>query len=299
MTLDQLQILVKIVEHGSMGAAAEALYRTQPTLSVAMKKLEEEFGIKIFSREERRLTLTPIGQAMVQKAQRVLERAEEFEHLGRQLAVGNEPYVKIAFDASIPIRFISGVLKQCEVDFPETSLELFAENLFGVTERLTEGEADLAVMTRIQENHLFRALPLRKFRFYPVAAATHPLNQYESDVPLEDTKEYVQVVLRDSARNAPAQTFRIIEEARQWYVNDVQTKKEIIVEGLGWGALPDFMIKEELETQKVVPLKIENYYRSGESEICIVGRAGQPVGPVVQSLWESFQKFAESSNMET
>ncbi|MEM7132859.1 MAG: LysR family transcriptional regulator [Chloroflexota bacterium] len=289
MTLDQLQILVKIVEHGSMGAAAEVLYRTQPTLSVAMKKLEEEFGIELFSREDRRLTLTPIGQAMVQKAQRVLERAEEFEHLGRQLATGNEPKVKIAFDGSIPIRFISKVLKQCEVDFPETSLELFAENLFGVTERLTEGEVDLAVVTGFEENHLFRSLPLRKFRFFPVAAATHPLTQYENDVPLEDTKEYVQVILRDSARNAPDQNYRVIEEARQWHVNDVQTKKEIIVEGLGWGTLPDFMMEEELETQKVVPLEIENYYRVGESEICVVGRADRPFGPVVQSLWDSFR----------
>ncbi|MBV7334588.1 LysR family transcriptional regulator [Chloroflexi bacterium TSY] len=294
MTLDQLQILVKIVEHGSMGAAAEALYRTQPTLSVAMKKLEEEFGIEIFSREDRRLTLTPIGQAMVQKANRVLERAEEFEYLGRQLATGNEPKVKIAFDASIPIRFISGVLKQCEVDFPETSVELFAENLFGVMERLTDGEADLAVVAHIEENHLFRSLLLHKFRFYPVAAATHPLNQYENDVPLEDTKEYVQVILRDSARNAPDQSYRVIEEARQWHVNDVQTKKEIIVEGLGWGTLPDFMIKEELETHQLVPLKIENYYRFGESEIGVVGRADQPFGPVVQSLWDSFQKYANA-----
>lgn len=294
MTLDQLQILVKIVEHGSMGAAAEALYRTQPTLSVAVKKLEEEFGIEIFSRKDRRLILTPIGQAMVQKARRVLERAEEFEHLGRQLAVGNEPNVKIAFDASIPIRLISKVLKQCEVDFPETSLELLAENLYGVIERLTEGEVDLAVVAHIAENHLFRSLPLHKFKFYPVAAATHPLNQYENDVPFEDTKEYVQVVLTDSAKKPSDETFRVIEEARQWYVNDVQTKKEIIVEGLGWGTLPDFMIEEELETRQLVPLTIENYYRFGESEIGVVGRADRPFGPVVQSLWNSFEEFAKN-----
>ena len=290
MTLDQLQILVKIVEHGSMGAAAEALYRTQPTLSVAIKKLEEEFGFELFSREDRRLKLTPTGRAMVQKAKRVLERAEEFEHLGRQLAVGNEPIVNIAFDASIPIRYISEVLKQCEVDFPETSLNLFAENLFGVTERLIEGEADLAVVTGFEENYLFRFVPLHKFKFFPVAASTHPLNQYENEVPLEDTKEYVQVVLRDSAKKPSDKTFRVIEEARQWRVNDVQTKKEIIVEGLGWGTLPDFMIEEELETRQLAPLTIENYYRFGESEIGVVGRADQPFGPVVQSLWESFQR---------
>lgn len=289
MTLDQLQILVKIVEHGSMAAAAEALYRTQPTLSVAIKRLEEEFGIQLFSREERSLTLTPIGIAMVQKARRVLERAEEFETLGRQLAVGNEPVVKIAFDASIPIRYISGVLKECEKDFPETSLELFAENISGTMELLIEGKADLAIVARFGDDHLFETQPILKFQFFPVAAPTHPLAQYENDVPLEDLNEYVQVILRDSAKKASDETYLVVDQARQWRVNNIQTKKEIIVAGLGWGSLPDFTMREELDSRQLVPLSIENYFRYREAEICVVRHAGQICGPVVQSLWESFQ----------
>ncbi len=296
MTLDQLQILVKIVETGSMGAAAKALHRTQPTLSVSMKNLEKEFRIEIFSREGRRLILTPVGQAIYQKARRVLERAEEFESFGRQLGIGNEPNVKIAFDASIPIRFISEVLKQCKADFPETNLDLFAENLYGTMERLIEKEVDLAVVAYFEENHLFKALPLIKYRFFPVAASTHPLAQYENDVPLEDLQAYVQVVLKDSAKNVSKENHRVIEGVRHWRVNHYHTKKEMILEGLGWGNLPDFTIKKELESHKLVPLKIENYYRYGDSEICVVSRTGQRFGPVVQSLWESFQAFVERSN---
>ena len=289
MTLEQLQILVKIVETGSMGAAAKALHRTQPTLSVSIKNLEKEFKIKIFSREHRRLTLTPIGQALYHKAKRVLQRAEEFETFGRQLGCGNEPNVKIAFDGSIPIRFISQVLKQCEANFPETTLDLLAENLTDTMKRLTEKEADLAVVTYFQENHLFKALPLIKYQFFPVAASTHPLAQYEDEVPFADLQDYVQIVLQNSARNAAKVSNRVIEGIRHWYVNNYHTKKEMIIEGLGWGNLPDFTIKKELETNTLVPLKIENYYRYQDNEICVVCRADQRFGPVVQSLWESFQ----------
>lgn len=296
MTLDQLQILVKIVETGSMGAAAKALHRTQPTLSVAVKNLEEEFKVVIFSRENQRLTLTSVGQILYQKAKRVLARAEEFEAFGRRLSIGNEPNVKIAFDASIPIRFISAVLKECEAEFPDTDVDLFAENLYGTMERLTEKEVDLAVVTYFEANHLFKALPLIKFRFYPIAASTHPLAQYEDEVPFEDLQDYVQVVLKDSARNVSKVSHRVIEGARHWQVNDYQTKKEMILEGLGWGNLPDFTIQKELETQRLVPLKIENYYRSGDSEIYIVCRADQVFGPVVQSLWASFQAVSARSS---
>lgn len=292
MTLDQLKILVKIVELGSMGGAAKALYRTQPTLSVSIKKLEEEFNVEIFSRTHRRMTLTPIGQAMYLKAKRVLASAEEFESFGQLMAMGNEPEVMIAYDASIPIRFISKVLKRCEIDFPETSLTLFAENIYGTMERLVEKEADLAIVTYFEENHLFRSLPLFQFRFFPVAAASYPLAQYEQDIPLEDIDEYVQVVLKDSAKKVSADNYRVIKNGRSWRVNDYHTKKEIILEGLGWGNLPEFTIKEELETGKLVPLQIANYYRVGESQICVVCRADQTFGPVVQSLWDSFETIA-------
>lgn len=291
MTLDQLRILATIVEHGSMGEAAKKLYRTQPTLSVAIKKLEEEFNVEIFSRTQRRMTLTSAGQAMYQKAKRVLARAEEFENFGRLLAQGHEPEVKIAFDASIPIWLISKVLKQCEADFPETNLNLFAENIYGTMERLVEKEADLAIVTYFEESHLFTALPLLKFRFFPVAAASHPLAQFENEVPFEALLDYVQVVLKDSARKVSDENHLVAANGRSWRVNDYHTKKEIVLEGLGWGNLPDFTIQEELANARLVPLKIENYYRYRESEICVVCRADQIFGPVVQSLWTSFQEL--------
>ena len=110
MTLDQLKILDQIVEHGSMRGAAKALFRTQPTLSVAMKNLEQEFGLVLFSREQHRITLTLEGQAIYQKAKRVLGSADALQNLAKQLAMGNEPQVNIAFDGSIPIRLIAEVL---------------------------------------------------------------------------------------------------------------------------------------------------------------------------------------------
>lgn len=296
MTLDQLRILVQIVEQGSMREAANALYRTQPTLSVAIKKLEEEFNVEIFSRTRRKMELTPIGQAMYLNAKRVLVQADAFESLGQLLAMGNEPEVNIAFDASIPIRFIAEVLKQCEIEFPETRLNLLAENLHGTMERLVEEEADLAIVTGFEENPLFRFLPLYKFRFFPVAAITYPLAQYENDIPLEDINDFVQVVLEDSAKKEMDENPRVIENGRSWRVDDYHTKKEIILEGLGWGNLPEFTIKEELKTGQLVPLKIENYYRVGESEICVVCRADQRFGPVVQSLWDSFAYLASDDD---
>lgn len=289
MTLEQLQTLVQIVETGSMGAAAKTLQRTQPTLSVSVKKLEQELNLELFSREHHSMTPTPVGQALYQKAKRILERTEEFQQLGWQLAQGNEAKVNIAFSASIPIGLISKVLKNCEADFPNTNLELLVDHLGGTMERLKTKEADLAVVPYFDGDHRFKVIPFLKYNFFPVVASTHPLAQRKKEVPFEILKDHVQVVLTD---NASKDSHRVMEGVRQWRVNNSQSKKEIILEGLGWGNLPEFNITKELENHSLVPLKIENYYQSGSNEICIVSRAGQVFGPVVQSLWDSFQALA-------
>jgi len=290
MTLDQLLILDKIVEVGSISAAAKALHRTQPTLSVSMKKLEEELELEIFARDNYRTTLTPVGKAIHQKAKRVLERAEELENFGRQLALGNEPEVNIAFEASIPICFISKILKKSERDFPETNLNLVAENLTGSIEQLMDGKVDLAVIPWFKDNHLLETLPFIKCRLFPVAASSYPPAQYKGEVPLEEMREYVQVILKDSAKNPTKGNYGVIEGARHWIVNNHHTKKDIILEGLGWGSIPEYTIQKELESKKLIPLKIENYYRYQEMEVRVARKVNQPIGPVAQSLWESFQK---------
>lgn len=288
MTLEQLKILVAIVEQGSMHAAAEFLYRTQPTLSVSIKKLEEELKVKIFSRENRRMTLTPVGQALYQKSKRILAETQALKDLGKQYAIGNEPLINIAIGVSIPIGLISGVLKSCGQAFPETRLDLLAESgSDGPLDRLKKKEADLAVVTYFEEHPNFESIPLLFFKFFPVAASSHPLAQYDTEIPYEDLKDYVQVILAELENNAK-ENYWFVDEGRHWRVNDYHTRKDIILEGLGWGTLPDFNIKYELKDNKIKPLKIKNYFHSGKSQICVIRRANELHGPVAQHLWESF-----------
>ncbi len=124
MNLDQIRIFVTIAETGSLGAAAKALFRTQPTLSVALKKLEEALGVQLFSRKAYRMSLTAAGKQLLRKAQYLLEQAREFENLGRYLSSGHEPELRVAFDPLIPIQPILHILKTFEQKYCQTQLTL-------------------------------------------------------------------------------------------------------------------------------------------------------------------------------
>ncbi len=76
MTLAELQYVVAVVQEQHFGRAAERVFVTQPALSLAIKKLEDDLGVTIFERRQKRVELTPLGEQIVHQAQRVLEEVE-------------------------------------------------------------------------------------------------------------------------------------------------------------------------------------------------------------------------------
>ena len=88
MTLTELRYIVAVARERHFGRAAEACFVSQPTLSVAIKKLEEELDLKIFERGANEVSVTPLGEAIVHQAQRVLEDAAEIKQIARR---GKDP----------------------------------------------------------------------------------------------------------------------------------------------------------------------------------------------------------------
>jgi LysR family hydrogen peroxide-inducible transcriptional activator len=84
MTLTELQYIVALAQEGHFGRAADRACVTQPALSLAVRKLEDELGVAIFDRRKHQVVLTPLGERIVQQAQRVLEEAEQIKMLAAQ-----------------------------------------------------------------------------------------------------------------------------------------------------------------------------------------------------------------------
>mgnify|MGYP005995008329 FL=1 len=95
MTLDQIRTLCRIVECGTLQKAAISLHKTQPALSMALKKLEAEYGFQILTRDNYRLTLTEAGKLFYHKAQELLQSASQLNSLGQHLGEGNEAKIRL------------------------------------------------------------------------------------------------------------------------------------------------------------------------------------------------------------
>ena len=293
MTLDQLRMLTKVAEEGSIFAAAEALYRTQPTVSMGLRKLEKELGVQLLARDQYRAALTAEGMILYEKAKTILEQVETFEQLAQYLAEGHEAEMRIAIEFSCPGPLMLEIMRICNEDFPQTQFSFSVENILGGLDKLTSGEADLAITPLMNSTAPVESFVLTHVEILRVAAPTFPLCHVQTGKGIEQLKKYVQVLVQDSSRVRPDRHYNALDGGRRWYVNDHYTKKELIMAGMGWGGLHRHMIEDELADGRLEPLEIENYPLSNMIKLSVVRKAGQVQGPVAAALWESLQGLVD------
>jgi len=285
MTLDQLRMLVAVEDTGSVLAAAEHLCRTQPTVTVGLRKLEDQLGVKLLDRDHYRARLSAEGKLLCQRARNILRRTAELEALARHLCSGHEAELTLAIEASCPMPLVLNLLKETEGKFPLTQFNLTAETLWGAIEKVKLNEADLAITPWFEEDEILESLPLTTTTLTTVAAPGFPPLASGRTLRIDDLRDEVQVVIRDSSKKPPATKFGLVEGGRRWLVNDHETKKKIILAGMGWGRLQNHLIADELADRRLVPLEIEHYQGTMQVDIRVVRRIDKQPGPVASSLW--------------
>ncbi|MFX1674736.1 LysR family transcriptional regulator [Paraburkholderia sp. A2WS-5] len=188
--LQQLHAFVVIASSGSLGRAAETLHVTQPALSRAIRRLEEEVGAPLFERHTRGMHLTAVGEALLPHAillQREAEQAREEIDAMRGLARGTIRCGAVGSIASLVLpQAVSGVLQK----WPNLRVEIIE----GVWDRLAEGlvqrEIDIALSTATPDTEEIVAIEDCRWEdnSYVVAALDHPLRG-KPGITLADTLE--------------------------------------------------------------------------------------------------------------
>ena len=146
MTLTELKYIVAVARERHFGRAAEACFVSQPTLSVAIKKLEEELGVQLFERGGSEVSVTPIGQQIVEQAQKVLEQTSAIREIARQ---GKDPLagpLRVGVIYTIGPYLLPHLVRQMIHDAPQMPLLLQENFTVKLLELLRQGDIDVAIM---------------------------------------------------------------------------------------------------------------------------------------------------------
>lgn len=175
MTLTELRYIVAVARHLHFGKAAEACFVSQPTLSVAVKKLEEELGVTLFERGVSEIQPTPVGQRVVLQAQRVLEQAEVIKQIAKEGKEQLRDPLRVGIIYTIGPYLLPHLipsLKALAPDMPLIIKEDYTENL---RVALKSGELDVAILSLPFEEPGLNTCELYNEPFVLAMPATHPL----------------------------------------------------------------------------------------------------------------------------
>jgi DNA-binding transcriptional LysR family regulator len=293
LTLHQLLCFEAVVTQGGFQAAAEKLLRSQPTVSSSVKNLETQLRLSLLDRSGYRVALTDAGRSFYERTRVFLHELRGLRDHAAQLAMGEESELRVVIGDTCPLPEILGLLRRFFDSCPGTRLHLHFEAISGPWERLLDEDADLIL------HHIDKADPRLEFidlltvKLIPVVAPNFLRFPISKSITPEQMRDYVQCVIRDTAHRSPPRDYYLVEGARSWTVSDQLMKRELILQGMGWGHMPHHLIEQNLRDGSLLPI-IGKHMKGGQVELVAARRRNTPHGPIANRLW----RFIEEQTAE-
>src|SRR3954465_9185538 len=194
MTLTELKYIVAVARAKHFGHAAEACYVAQPTLSVAIKKLEDELGVVIFERGGNEISMTPLGAQIVAQAERVLEQTASIKEIAKQNKDPLAGPFRLGIIYTIAPYLLPQLVKTMIERVPQMPLILQENFTVRLVELLRQGELDAAIMALPFPDQGLMVQPLYDEPFV-VAVPRHHAWAQRSAISAQDLKSETMLLL--------------------------------------------------------------------------------------------------------
>jgi DNA-binding transcriptional LysR family regulator len=289
ISLDQWRALIAVVDSGGYAQAAEALHKSQSSVTYALQKIDSLLGVRAFEIQGRKAVLTATGQMLYRRALALVAEAADLEQAAHKLSAGWEAEIGLAVEVLFPPSIIISALARFGQESPRTRIEVIESVLGGAPEALLKGQADLALTPHVPPGFLGDSL--MRMRMIAVAHPMHPLHRLGREVTRGDLRAHRHVVVRDTGavRDRRAVT---VEVEQRWTVSQMATSIEAVSSGHGFAWFPEGRIRAELDAGSLKPLALKE---GGErfAELYLVLAAPDFAGPGVRRLAEIIRQSVE------
>lgn len=255
ITLEQWRCLTAVVEAGGYAQAAEALHKSQSSVTYAVQKLESTLGVSAFEIQGRKARLTPTGEMLYRRARQLLEDADAIERAASKASAGWEAEISLAVEVLFPNWLMFRCLNRFGLESPQTRIEWYETVLEGTIEALVTGKVDMAITSSLPQGYggekIFEA------RFVPVAHPDHELHKLGRPVETRDLRKHRHLVVRDSGSKRDKKV-RTLEVAQRWTVSNMSTSIGAVSRGYGFAFLPLYKIYPELMRGELKELQLRD-----------------------------------------
>ncbi|GMV03555.1 MAG: transcriptional regulator [Burkholderiales bacterium] len=247
MTLTELKYIVAVARERHFGRAAEACFVSQPTLSVAIRKLEEELGVQLFERGGSEIGITPVGAQIVEQAQHVLGQTNAIREIAAQ---GKDPLagpLRVGVIYTIGPYLLPRLVPRMIADAPQMPLLLQENFTVKLLELLRQGDIDLAILADPFPDHGLATLGVYDEPFVVAVPARHRWARRRAIRSLE-LKEQTMLLLgtghcfRDQVLEVCPELSRYSQSSagiqKTFEGSSLETIRHMVASGVGVTVLP-------------------------------------------------------------
>jgi DNA-binding transcriptional LysR family regulator len=262
MDLMQLEMFVATAEARGVQRAAERVFRTQPAVSMALRKLEEEIGAPLFDRSNRGFSLTASGELLYESAKRLLQLRDEALSQVKELHSLERGRVRIGANESAGNYLLPRLIQAFWKKHPNVRIDVSRQNSRQLIHDIRETSVDLALISFMPEEKDVEALPVMTDELILIASPEHPIAKRTALRICDLGQEaFIAHTVTSASRHKVVEAFRSSETQLRivMEVAMIETIKKLIAMNLGIGFVPEMCVRDEIDRGELVRVPLEDF----------------------------------------
>lgn len=277
LTKDAIQVFLAVLDKGSFSAAARSIGRVPSAVSMCIANLEADLNLELFDRRSREPVPTPAASALEAKARFMLQQFELWEAQALALSMGLESRLSLAIAPELLASDWAGPLGQLALRYPSLEVEVLAAPETDAIRLLHEGRVQLAVVFESQQFDSRECCQeMSKENMLAVIAPSHPAITGGRLLRTEELAEHRQIVVASREPNAAPPRF--LQAHHHWRSDNHTAALSMLQAGLGWGFLPESLVKPQLNAGTLVEITLDNISSFSALWVDLIWSNSQPLG---------------------
>jgi len=295
MELGQLEFFLKVIEEGSFSKAAERVYRTQPAVSIAIRRLEEELGAPLLDRSQKSPTLTEAGQILHDYARRIIALRDEARAAISDMRALERGRVRIGANESTSLYLLPQIILAYRKAHPHVKVEIQRLPSDRLPRELLERSVDLALLATEPRDRAIEAFPILKDELVLILSPKHPLAKRGRAVTIKELghESFLAHNVKAGSRLKVVETFAKQRTPLNITLElaTIETIKRFVQQQVGIAFVPRMCVREELErgTLATLPVRGLTYTRT----LWAAHRRGVAFSPAVAEFVRMLRQHAK------
>lgn len=296
MDINQLEVLIAVAEERGFSRAAERLYRTQPAVSQAIRRLEEEVGVPLFDRSSKDGTLTDAGQVLLKYAHRILGHRRDAHEAIKELKGLHRGKVIISAN-EYTVTYLLPIIASYRARHPHVKVEVRRAMASRIASEVLAREVEIGIISFRSSDPALKAIPVGSDEIALIVSPKHPLAGRKAvSVSELGVESFIAHNVRSPYRDRVVQSFEKYRTPLNISMEmpTLEAIKRLVERDMGVALIPRMAAQTEIKLGQIVALKVSEMRL--ERKLYLIHRKGAKLSHAARAFLNIAQQIGVSSN---